>query len=237
MPVSNVQISEERLVAQHILSQMETGRLLPGDRPPAERKLSADLSVSRAHVRAAIQRLEFYGIVKTFPQSGTILTDHKASVLQNQLRNILDIHSFDFYSLVQVRILLEREAIRLCARERTEEDIQVMQDALEDFKAHMLTDLRDEKDFAFHLSIARASHNPVLASLLLTITPDVLKYYRNLGACTIPVELVCEEHEKMLRCIIQQDENAAEECIKSHFKAISSFSDSYRSNSIPRTHI
>ena len=107
MPVSNVQISEERLVAQHILSLMETGRLLPGDRLPAERKLSADLSVSRAHVRAAIQRLEFDGIVKTFPQSGTILTDHKASVLQNQLRNILDINSFDFYSLVQVRILLE----------------------------------------------------------------------------------------------------------------------------------
>ena len=72
MPESNVQVSEERLVAQHILSLMEAGRLLPGDHLPAERKLSADLSVSRAHVR---------------------------------------------------------EAIRLCACERTEEDIQSMQEA------------------------------------------------------------------------------------------------------------
>ena len=237
MPETNVQASEERLVAKHILSLLEAGRLVPGDRLPAERKLAAYLGISRAHVRAAIQRLEFYGIVKTFPQSGTVLTDHKTSVLQNQIRNILDINSFDFYSLVQVRILLEREAIRLCARERTDDDIHALQEALDDFKAHMLTDLRDEKDFAFHLAIARASHNPVLASLLLTITPDVLKYYRNLGACTIPVEIVCEEHGQMLDCIVRKDEDAAEKCIQAHFKAISTFSEDYRGNRIPRTHI
>ena len=90
------QTSEERRVALYILRLLESGALRPCDRLPAERKLAEDVGVSRAHVRGAIQRLEIYGIVKTYPQSGTVLADHTVSVLMNQIQNILDISDFDF---------------------------------------------------------------------------------------------------------------------------------------------
>ena len=192
------QTSQERKVALHILHLLETGGLKPCDRLPAERKLAEEVGVSRAHVRGAIQRLEIYGIVRTYPQSGTVLADQTLSVLKNQIHNILEIDGFDFYSLVQVRILLEAEAIRLCAR---------------------------------------ASHNPVIASLLLSITPDVLKYYRSLGACKVEPSSVAAEHEEMLSCIVRSDPDAAQQCIRNHFKAIASFSEDYRDNRIPRTRI
>ena len=44
---------------------------------PAERRLAEMLGVGRAHVRTAFQKLEFYGIVQTFPQSGTVVAHEK----------------------------------------------------------------------------------------------------------------------------------------------------------------
>ena len=234
---ASAQTSQERKVALHILQLLESGALKPCDRLPAERKLAEDIGVSRAHVRSAIQRLEIYGIVKTYPQSGTVLADQTVSVLKNQIHNILEIDGFDFYSLVQVRILLEAEAIRLCALSRDEADIAAIRALLDDLLAHTDSPLRDEKDLAFHLGIARASHNPVIASLLLTITPDVLKYYRRFGACDNAPANVAREHEAMLECIMRSDPDAAEQCIRDHFKAISAFSEQYRDNRIPRTRI
>ena len=231
------QTSQERKVALHILHLLETGALKPSDRLPAERKLAEEVGVSRAHVRGAIQRLEIYGIVKTYPQSGTVLADQTPSVLKSQIHNILEIDGFDFYSLVQVRILLETEAIRLCALNRDEADIADIRAALDDFISSMNSPLRDEKDLAFHLCIARASHNPVIASLLLSITPDVLKYYRSLGACSVDPSGVAAEHEAMLSCIIRSDPDAARQCMREHFNPISLFSANFRENHIPRTRI
>lgn len=239
MTEAKVQTSEEKLVAQKILDMLEAGRLLPGDRLPAERKLAQDVKVSRAHVRAALQKLEFYGIVRTWPQSGTVLAEHPVSVLKTQFHNILDTDSYNFYSLVQTRVLLEEATARLCAINRTEEDIAHLQAALKDFEDHATTEFRDEKDFDFHLAIARASHNPVLASLLLIIFPDVLKYYRQLGACTNPAEQVAQEHRRLLEAIVEGDPAAAAKTLQEHLSAISLFSEDYRASdvAIPRTRI
>ena len=95
----------------------------PGERLPAERRLADMLGVGRAHVRAAFQKLEFYGIVQTFPQSGTVVAQEKMQVLERMITDALQIRQYDFASLVYVRVLLEIEAIKLCARNRTAEDL------------------------------------------------------------------------------------------------------------------
>jgi len=47
--------------------------LEPGDKLPSERMLSEKLNVSRGNLRDALQTLEYYGLVKSLPQSGTFL--------------------------------------------------------------------------------------------------------------------------------------------------------------------
>ncbi len=42
-------------VLKHIKDLLSSGRLEPGERLPAERRLAAQLNVSRAHVRTAFQ--------------------------------------------------------------------------------------------------------------------------------------------------------------------------------------
>ena len=52
-------ISQVETVLKYIKEQLYTGQLQPGERLPAERRLAERLGVGRAHVRAALQKLEF----------------------------------------------------------------------------------------------------------------------------------------------------------------------------------
>ncbi|WP_418992619.1 FadR/GntR family transcriptional regulator [Alistipes sp.] len=210
-------------VLKYVKEQLYSGCLQPGARLPAERRLAEMLGVGRAHVRAALQKLEFYGIVQTFPQSGTVVAQEKMQVLERMITDALQIERYDFASLVYVRVLLEIEAVKLCARNRTEDDLMRIEAALRECEEKFYTDERVSKDFAYHQALARGSHNPVIVSLLLVITPDVLRYYQRYRVCTVPLEEVCFEHRELLRCVREQDEEGAAEMLRRHLRSLSEF--------------
>ena len=104
-----------KLVIEHIKKQIAERQILPGERLPSERKLSELLKVSRSHVREALQKMELYGIVKTYPQSGTVVSEFSKDQLDTMITDALKISKYDFSSLVYVRVLLEIEVCKLCA--------------------------------------------------------------------------------------------------------------------------
>ena len=108
-----------KLVIEHIKKQIAERQILPGERLPSERKLSELLKVSRSHVREALQKMELYGIVKTYPQSGTVVSEFSKDQLDTMITDALKISRYDFSSLVYVRVLLEIEVCKLCAVNRT----------------------------------------------------------------------------------------------------------------------
>ena len=146
-------------VLKYIKEELYSGRLHPGERLPAERKLAERLGVGRAHVRAAFQKLEFYGIVQTFPQSGTVVAQEKMQVLERMMTDALQIERYDF------------------------------------------------------------------ASLLLVITPDVLRYYQRYRVCTVPQEEVFYEHRELLRLVREQDEEGVAEMIRRHLRSLREFAE------------
>ena len=189
-------IKQVETVLKYIKNELYSGRLQPGERLPAERRLADMLGVGRAHVRAAFQKLEFYGIVQTFPQSGTVVAQEKMQVLERMITDALQIRQYDFASLVYVRVLLE-------------------------------IDERVSKDFAYHQALARGAHNPVIASMLLVITPDVLRYYQRYRVCTVPQEEVYFEHRELLRCVREKDEEGAVAMQRRHLKSLSEFAAAF----------
>ena len=216
---------EEEVIAviKHICELVDTDQVVPGGRLPAERKISADTGVSRAKVRLALERLESYGALSILPQSGSVLSPLSKTALIRQMTNIIEGVSFDFNSLVQVRNILEEAAVRFCAANHTPEDAALMEQAYRDFVENVHGPLRDEKDFAFHSTIARCCHNPVIYHLLLMIAPDVLHYYRSLKACTVSPETVSDEHRLILDRILASDPDGAEKALKDHLSAITEF--------------
>ena len=69
-------------IIRQIRELITSGQLNPGDKLPPERKLAERLGVGRSNVRDAIKKLEFYGILKTVPQSGTIVAGMGITALE-----------------------------------------------------------------------------------------------------------------------------------------------------------
>lgn len=100
-------------IIRQIKDQLSDGFLHPGDKLPSERKLAENFGVGRTHIRGAIKKLEFYGILKTLPQRGTFVAGLDVSDLETLLQDALETESYDLYSLAETRLILETNIIRL----------------------------------------------------------------------------------------------------------------------------
>jgi DNA-binding FadR family transcriptional regulator len=67
-------------IADQLLAELRAGRLVPGQRLPAERDLAQRLGVGRASVREALGALQVRGIVETRAGSGSFLAADAASL-------------------------------------------------------------------------------------------------------------------------------------------------------------
>ena len=214
------------LIISQIRDLITDGRVKPGEKLPPERKLAEHLGVSRNQVREAITKLEFYGIVKVVPQSGTVVTGIGIVALEGLLTDILKIEKSDFKSLVETRVLLEQEAARLAAQRRTKDDIVKIENAL-----HAYIDKIEqgetavEEDLMFHLKIAEASKNAVLKTLMLIITPDIVNNFINLKVCDKEKNnKTISEHKKIFKYIVEGDSEMAKAVMSEHLNDVLFFS-------------
>ena len=213
-------------IIQQIKELISSGKLKPGDKLPSERALSELLGVGRSHVRDAIRKLESYGILKTLPQSGTVVAGLGITALEGLITDVLKMEGRDFHALVETRVLLETNSARLAAQRRTDDDIVAIANSLTDYEGAVSSDGDSvEYDLLFHLKIAEASKNPVLKSLMLIITPDIVTYFKNNNVCAgnRPVTAL-EEHYKILEYIEKKDSEKAAESMKDHLNEILNFS-------------
>jgi DNA-binding FadR family transcriptional regulator len=67
-------------IADQLVAELRAGRLVPGQRLPAERDLAQRLGVGRASVREALGALQVRGIVETRAGSGSFLAADAASL-------------------------------------------------------------------------------------------------------------------------------------------------------------
>lgn len=216
------------LIIEQLKNWLKTGQLKPGDRLLSERKLAELFMASRSHVREAIKKLEFYGILKTLPQSGTFVAALDISALEGLISDAMHIETYDFYSLAETRLLLETSAIKLCCERRTNEDLKLIEMRLklcsEKIKAG---EPAVEEDLNFHRQIATASKNQVLKSMMLIITPDLMTNYRKFWICDNTRKqnssVTTLEHELMFEYIRKQDPAAAEGMMKQHLAGVMEF--------------
>lgn len=214
------------LIISQIRELISTGAVKPGEKLPPERKLAEHLGASRGQVREAISRLEIYGILKVQPQSGTTVAGLGIVALEGLITDILKIEKADFKSLVDTRVLLEKESARLAAIHRTPEDLIQLNIALEKFENKVNSgDSAIEEDLMFHLQIAEASRNSVLKSFMMIITPDIVNSFNTYKVCdtTQPITTL-EEHRRIYNCIVEQDEKGVVEAMENHLSEVVNFS-------------
>lgn len=214
------------LIVRQIRNLILSGQLSAGDRLPAERKLAERFGVSRTHVRDSLQKLEFYGILRTHPQSGTVVDGVGIPTLEGLLTEVLELEDNDFYSLVETRIMLELQAAGLAAKRRTPDDLVRIQSALKTYEQRVNSGQQAiEEDLLFHLSIADAGKNGALKSLMMVITPDIISSHVKYQVCNGKREIKAfSEHEQILRHIHDKNASAAEGAMREHLNDIIEFS-------------
>jgi DNA-binding FadR family transcriptional regulator len=187
------------------------GRLRPGDRLPREADLALDLGISRGSLREAVRALSLVRILDVRQGDGTYVTSLQPAVLMEVLEFIVDFHQDgSVLHLFEVRRALESAAAERAATlmsDRDAEDLLALVDGLGDspqVEALVLNDIE------FHHKIAVASGNPVLCSLIdsLSNRTQRARVWRGMTQQDAVIQTM-GEHRGIAKAIINRDPGLA----------------------------
>jgi GntR family transcriptional regulator, transcriptional repressor for pyruvate dehydrogenase complex len=190
--------------------------------------------VGRSYVREALRRLEFYGILETHPQSGTVVARLGVAALTNLIGNVLSLDRDDIAALSETRVALEVETARRAAERANRTDLRAIVAAQDAFRVRALTgDPALQEDLALHLAIARTARNAVLASLVGLITPDIMRLHGERRTCSRGrLATVIREHQTIVDAIVARDPDAAGAAMAVHAQMAR---DQHRRQSVAKT--
>ena len=168
-PVKTKKIYEE--VIEQIKKLIVDGKLQPGDKLLSERELAEKLGVSRASIREAFSALEMMGVIEIRPGEGSFVRQISYGGMLEPLSFLLQVDVDNVMQLLEVRKILEVEVATLAAIRATAEDIEAIRSALDkmvdDVNAGEIGDVADAE---FHFAVVKAAHNPILITLINTIS-------------------------------------------------------------------
>lgn len=192
-------------VIEQIKNLILEGNLAPGDVLPTERELAQAFGISRGTLREAFRILEREGLIDARPGGGRFLS--KALDVAEDKNRIMDnIERATIMELLEARELFETGIVELAAKRATAEDIEEIEAAFEKWgEIDQESEDRSKPDQAFHLSIAKATHNVVLVNMI-ELHMDLLQ--RTLSKTVkIPGRKseVYEEHLLIVQAIKERD--------------------------------
>lgn len=197
-----------RVVLEKIETDLLGGKLGPGDRLPSERDLVAQLGVGRSSVREALRVLEVMGLIRTAtgsgPNAGAIVVARPTGGMQALLKLQVAAQGFAITDVVDTRLLLEEwVAGNLAAAEH---DLTSAREALVAMDAAALTPADFlALDAQFHVALAEASGNVVVAAMMSGLRSSIEDYVLE-GATRIPdwdgtIERLRREHHELVAAI------------------------------------
>lgn len=204
-----IRISLPKQISIEIEKAIKNDTFKIGEKIPSEPDLVKAFAVSRNTIREAIQSLIQAGVLESRQGDGTyvITTSRFEANILNRLNNskISEVH--------EVRFTLEREIVKLAAQRRTESDLTNIRKKLE-IKNLTKDSIKEnsEADLAFHLAIAKASHNSIFYDLYKSISEYIrTSIEERLELTHMEEELISQLHIDLFEAISLQNSKKAEE--------------------------
>ena len=201
--------------------RIRDGVLCPGDKLPTESEIMQVFGVSRTVVREALSKLQAAGLVETHHGVGTFVLQPRAGgVFRLDAGDIAT--SVDVLAVLELRISLETESAGLAASRRSEEQLQAMRQALDDFERNVaVAGDTVAPDFRFHLQIAQSTGNPYFADIMshlgTTIIPRTrINAIRTADPSGASLSRVNREHEEIYAAIARRDPESARAAMRIH---------------------
>ncbi|GAI87898.1 unnamed protein product [marine sediment metagenome] len=208
------------VIVQQIKDQIKKGILKPGEKLPSERKLADLLGVSRASIREAIQALAFSGYLEVIQGKGTYVLEI-ATKYDEIIKFFSEFSNYSLDYLMEARIMLEGEFARLAALNASQEEIDVIERIFNEIANSKDLNTFFVKDLEFHLTIAKATHNPIMNGLMKIIgemlykeTQKIIEISRDTRENTI------ETTRNLVQAIKQRNAEQAKELMSEHIRNI-----------------
>ena len=207
-------------VTNHIEEWILSGDVEPGSRLASEQSLADRFGVSRPVIREALAQLRARRLVETVNGTGTFVAspdpEHLSDTFLRHLRAATTTPRA-LANMYEARLGVEVLTARLAAARSSVDDVteigahvQAMRKAKGDWEAFT------EHDMGFHLSVARASHNPFLVTLLQplvgVIREIIFELQKDPGVVTDSVR----GHTAVWRRIEARDADGAESAMRKH---------------------
>lgn len=211
-----------------VREQLLSGQLKAGDRLLPERELATRLGVSRPVIREVLRGLAAIGVIEVRHGSGSVVRRPGFSELGDFFTLMLAQQSEVVDDVMEARIAIERQAIRLACSRATPADILALRQALQRIEVTVRDpQVGGDADFAFHAAMIAAAHAPTLASLHAAIAVLLKRshYERResiIDLAGIDAYLV-EHHRELLDAVVARNADAADRLLMQHFEIGSQF--------------
>jgi GntR family transcriptional repressor for pyruvate dehydrogenase complex len=208
-------------VEAQILEVIESGRLAPGARLPAEREFAEQLGVSRPTLREAIGSLKARGLVRVVHGRGVFVADPETS---RELRRALDRQAITMDELYAMREVLEVPAAGWAAAEQDTARLGRVRNALDALNAAGEREPREfaelqRLDAAFHLAIVDAAGNRFLRETLGVLQKILAGGMQTTLMVPGRFEKSRLDHERIMAALLAGDAQAARTAARRHVRA------------------
>lgn len=208
--VKKYSLSDE--VASKLQQQIAAGRYKPGDKLPTEPELMQQFKVGRSSIREAVRILANSGILRVQQGLGTFVELQHGNCIPWYMR----LQDAKGAELNEVRQLLELKIAEKAAEHRTQKDIRLLTQLLKKrYDAALEGDIEAciEADIQFHIAIADAAQNGILADLYKTIAAQIKKSFQEVYTSTAVFIKMHDAHADLLKSIVDKDPARAWLCV------------------------
>ncbi|MBV8650826.1 MAG: FadR family transcriptional regulator [Alphaproteobacteria bacterium] len=209
--------------------QLLSGAIRPGDLLIPERELATQLKVSRPSLREALRALAVIGVVEIRHGVGTIVRRPDASVLGEFFTFALAHKSDVIEDVMEARIAIECQAIRLACQRAAASDLERVRAELANIAATIGDPEKGGRaDYEFHLQLVRAAKSETLLGMYQAISELLLRSHLDRRALVRASagmrEYLIEDHRRIYDALAERDPQKADAVLRKHF----AIGDEYR---------
>lgn len=206
-------------LASYLIEEIESGRMLPGQKLPAERELCEQFAVSRGSVRRVLTNLKELNLITQTVGSGTFVTANAGEVAEshNRALNRIEISPAE---LMAARLLIEPQMPALIVLHATNNDFDKMDHCIARSEAATTIDEFEYWDGELHKEFAFSTHNAFFLQIL-TLTNEVRDrgewgLLKRKSLTAERRDLYQQQHRDIVKSLRDRDEKSARDLLYEH---------------------
>ena len=205
------------------LEEMITS-MKPGERLPTENELAEKFSVGRSTIRESMKVLAARRMVVR-RNEGTFVGDAVKGCLIEPLNLMIKMQQeSDINCLIELREILEINAVRNAAQRATSEDVAELKRAQWLMEEPGITKTEAQsRDINFHNQIAKIAGNPVIVELLGSLRAVIAQNLERPETMEYVFNRERNFHQEIIDAIEEQDPDRGVQAMQGYFDAVYQF--------------